>query len=362
MSGATLPATLRNLFRLGQPASGPLRADQQIRMLDELTRAVGSSLEGPDAAHPLITEAVTSLLHVERSILFMAEPGASHFRIAAASGIIDPAIFAQLTPPIHEGAIGEVYRSGRSIRIADTNHSEVPLSELAGLLGARSILAVPLKVQNEVLGVLTADTRRDGTPLGEADLRLLQVFGGFAALVASEARLIAELRNRNRELDGLFAVVRQLNSEAESGGVLQAVLQQAIEQTSAHSGSLVFVDPRRDELVIRASEGLSDKGQQLRLSLGEGVTGWVAREGTSARIDDVRLDDRYVAVRENVRSELAVPVRVGDRVIGVLNVDADHPGAFARKDQDLLEALADLAAARIRLAFLEERTGEDSQA
>jgi GAF domain-containing protein len=356
-----LPATLRSLFRRPEGGSGTARADVRIRILAELTRAVGSSLEGAEAAHRLITEAVTSLLQVERSILFIPGAGGA-FRVAAASGVVDADALDRLALPLDGGAIGRAFTSGESVFIPDVQQASFPLTELVAELGIRSILAVPLTIQGEALGVITADTRRDGEPLGEADLRLLEVFGGFGALVASEARLIEELRNRNRELAGLFEVVRQIGSEASPSAVLRTVLAQAIERTAATSGSLVFVDPARRELVIRASEGLPSDGRKITLGIGEGITGWVAREGQSIRLGDVRSDPRYVEAREDVRSELAVPLRSGGEIIGVLNVDSDNPEAFSEGHQSLLEALADLAAARVRLAFGEQRVGEDSQA
>lgn len=356
----SLPATLRSLFRRPAPEDGG-GADLRIRMLAELTRAVGSSLQGADAAHRLITESVTSLLQVERSILFIPTHEGI-FRVAAASGVVDAAALDRLKLPVADGPIGRAFTTALSVFVPDVQVAPFPLTALVQTLGIRSIMAVPLTLQGEALGVITADTRRDGEPLVEADLRLLEVFAGFAAFVASEARLIEELRNRNRELAGLFDVVRQLNGEETPGAVLRAVLHQAIERTAATSGSIIFVDPARRELVIRASEGLPADGRQIKLGIGEGITGWVAREGRTARIADVRDDPRYVQAREDVRSELAVPVRSGTETIGVLNVDSDRIGAFDAGHQSLLEALADLAAARIRLAFLEQRAGEDSQA
>jgi len=72
----------------------------------------------------------------------------------------------------------------------------------------------------------------------------------------------------------------------------------------------------------------------------------VARAGKAARVADVRQDPRYIMLRRNVRSELAVPLEVAGEVRGVLNVDSDRQDAFSAADQALLEALA-LQAARV---------------
>src|SRR5204863_7664684 len=97
-------------------------------------------------------------------------------------------------------------------------------------------------------------------------------------------------------------------------------------------------------LEILASKGLPSKASALKLRVGEGVTGWVARTGKPARIGDINRDKRYVMVRPEVRSELAVPLEVNGEIRGVLNVDSDRPDAFSAEDQELLEALAKQAA------------------
>ena len=89
--------------------------------------------------------------------------------------------------------------------------------------------------------------------------------------------------------------------------------------------------------------------------MGEGVTGWVARRGKPLRVDDVTQDARYVPFRQEVRSELAVPLEVRGEVHGVINVDSDVPAAFTASDQALLEALAEQASHVIQNTWLFEQ-------
>ena len=158
MRARNLPATLRSLFRRPEGGGGAARADVRIRILAELTRAVGSSLEGAEAAHRLITEAVTSLLQVERSILFIPGAGGA-FRVAAASGVVDAAALDRLALPLDGGAIGRAFTTGESVFVPDVLHAPFPLTELVEELGIRSILAVPLTIQGEALGVITIEDK-----------------------------------------------------------------------------------------------------------------------------------------------------------------------------------------------------------
>src|SRR5204862_8147424 len=94
---------------------------------------------------------------------------------------------------------------------------------------------------------------------------------------------------------------------------------------------------------------------QLRLRVGEGITGWVARTGKPARVSDVHKDARYIMVQPDVRSELAVPLEVQGETRGVLNVDSDRLDAFSANDQELLEELALQAAKVIHNTWLYEQ-------
>src|SRR5690606_22063301 len=87
----------------------------------------------------------------------------------------------------------------------------------------------------------------------------------------------------------------------------------------------------------------------------EGITGWVARHGKPLCVGNVRADPRYVALRGEVRSELAVPLEVDGELRGVLNVDSDRTDAFGPAEQELLEALASQAASVIRNTWLYEQ-------
>lgn len=166
---------------------------------------------------------------------------------------------------------------------------------------------------------------------------------------------LRELQARYDRLNLLYQVGNVIHSTLEPQEALQLILDEAVRLVSATSGSTVLLNPMNGLLEIHASKGLPPGAGNLKLRLGEGVTGWVARTGQPARVGDVTRDPRYVMVRPEVRSELAVPLEVNGEVRGVLNVDSDRPEAFNAQDQELLEALAAQAAKVIHHTWLYEQ-------
>ncbi len=157
---------------------------------------------------------------------------------------------------------------------------------------------------------------------------------------------LADLKIRYARLDLLYQVDKVIHSTLDPQEALQLILEQTVLVTHASSGSVVLINPTSGFLEIHASMGLPPSAASLKLRVGEGLTGWVALKGQPVRCGDVTQHPRYVKVRENVGSELAVPLVVAGQVRGVLNVDSDRKDAFSEADQELLEALS-LSAARV---------------
>jgi signal transduction histidine kinase len=165
----------------------------------------------------------------------------------------------------------------------------------------------------------------------------------------------AELRRRYERLHLLYQVNNVIHSTLEPQRALELIIGEAVRILNATSGSIVLINPTNGFLEIEAAVGLPDAGKALRLKVGEGITGWVARYGKSARVGDVSKDARYVMAKENVRSELAVPLEVGGMLRGVLNVDSDRLNAFSTDDEQLLRDLAMPAAQVIQNTWLYEQ-------
>ena len=154
----------------------------------------------------------------------------------------------------------------------------------------------------------------------------------------------AKLKAAYERLQLLYQVSNVIHSTLDPEQALQLILQEAVRLMRATSGSIALINPNTGLLEIDASTGLPSDAAGVRLRVGQGITGWVARHGKPARIGDVRNDPRYVMLRREVRSELAVPLEVMGQVRGVLNVDSDRENAFSEADQELLENLSAQAA------------------
>ncbi|HEX4342800.1 MAG TPA: GAF domain-containing protein [Verrucomicrobiae bacterium] len=166
---------------------------------------------------------------------------------------------------------------------------------------------------------------------------------------------MSDLKAKHERLKLLYQVSNVIHSTLDPQEALQLILREAIRLMRATSGSVVLVNPTSGLLEIQASRGLPAESSKLKLRIGQGLTGWVARTGKSICIGDVTKDPRYVMLQPATRSELAVPLDVRGEIRGVINVDSDRINAFTPADQELFEELAVQAAKVIHNTWLYEQ-------
>jgi signal transduction histidine kinase len=160
-----------------------------------------------------------------------------------------------------------------------------------------------------------------------------------------------------RRLEILFDMGRLLASKLDLPDLLKTVLELAAEVVDAETGSLLLLDESTQELYFDVALGLGDQLASVRLKVGQGIAGTVAKSRLSEIINDVRADPRWSPKMDEqtgfiTRSILAAPILLKGRLIGVVEAINKHDGAFDAEDQGAFEAFASQAAVAIENARL----------
>jgi sigma-B regulation protein RsbU (phosphoserine phosphatase) len=108
-------------------------------------------------------------------------------------------------------------------------------------------------------------------------------------------------------------------------------------------------------LEVRAAVGYASDLFDLRVPIGNGITGWAAAHRRTLRVNNVLLDTRYIEGSPNTRSEMAIPLLYRSELLGVLNVESEQLAAYAENDEELLGTLGGSLAAIIANARLLEQ-------
>ena len=138
----------------------------------------------------------------------------------------------------------------------------------------------------------------------------------------------------------LYELFHSISSTLDTQKALHLIIDAAVKITGATNGSLILIDWENRLLNIEVARGFMTPVTNFKLRVGEGITGWVAEHGEPLLVTDVRKDPRYVTISEAINSELAVPMKLNGKTIGVVNVDSTRLHAFTEEDLDLLTLLS----------------------
>lgn len=177
-----------------------------------------------------------------------------------------------------------------------------------------------------------------------------------------DSNLYAETYRRATQLEVASEVAQKIVSILDLDQLLSEIVRLIRLKFGYYHTHIFLVDKSSNELILQelsGEEDLSIKQQGVRLKIGEqGICGWVAANGSPLLCNDVSQETRYHPheLLPKTRSELAIPMRIGKEIIGVLDVQSDELGAFQQDDSLTLQILADQVAIAIRNAHLFRET------
>ena len=140
-------------------------------------------------------------------------------------------------------------------------------------------------------------------------------------------------------------VTMAMNSTLDPDQVLEMILDHSLKFSNVESGSLMLVNSRESVLDIVTYRGHNPEiKKEIRLKIGQGITGIVASSGRGMIVNDVSKDPNYISIKKEIQSELAVPLIVEDMVIGVVSLDSNKINAFTEEHLKIVGILANQAA------------------
>jgi phosphoserine phosphatase RsbU/P len=170
--------------------------------------------------------------------------------------------------------------------------------------------------------------------------------------------------NANLPLDPflLLEVADVVNATLDLDELLQRVARLLQKVIHFDIFAILLVEPKSDEMRIRFSLGHpQEMAQSFRTRVGYGITGLAAQRGEAVLVNDVTTEPRYIGSVPEVRSELAVPLIVKKRVIGVLDIQAPELGYFSEQHARLLTLIASRIAIAIENARLYTRASSQAK-
>jgi signal transduction histidine kinase/CheY-like chemotaxis protein len=334
-------------------AESGLTADLAVRQtLDIFQEVLSIPASGlpPAELFALAVDRVARLLAADRAMLFLAESPGGRLIPRSARGFRREDLDRVTVLP-GDGLVGRAYAERRALVYTAAEAGEDPFIDR---FPVRDAIAVPVRAEGEVAGVLYAGRRSFGVPFGTSDTLLLLVIADRIGSILIQQGLlerrggdIARLR-----LLGQFAGQALVGRECDE--LLGRACETALGVTRARA-ALVGVSAASGRLEVRAARGLPEGAAPAPLVAHRGLTGEVYAGAPHAQCRDLQLrrdGEPAVLVAGGFRGALVLPLRLGARTLGVLYLADGEPREFSAEEVEAAQLLASMTAATIENARL----------
>ena len=274
-------------------------------------------------------------------------------------------VVANLSLTLGEGITGAAAASREPVLVSDVRNDPRYLNAVDAV---RTELAVPMTARGKLVGVIDLQSTRLNA-YSEYDRALLRLIAGRVSIAIENARLYRRVERHNRTLRTLAQVSREFSSILDLNELLGKIASTMRDLINYDAFSILLVDHEAQALRHRFSIRYDRRVNTDNVPLGKGLTGAAAESREVVRVDDTAQDPRYIASHADIHSELAVPLVLQDRVIGVMDLESDRVAYFTEEHARTLALLAPQIATSIEnarlyeeLATREKRMEEDLQA
>ncbi|MCP4539649.1 MAG: GAF domain-containing protein [Chloroflexi bacterium] len=347
----------------------------QLQTAAEVSRAVGSILD-PEALAPQVVDLVRERFGLYYAGLFLVDQTGEWTGepykwavLRAGTGLAGQ----QMLRRGHKLEIGGSSMIGwcianKQARITLDVGEDAVRFENPSLPNTRSELALPLISRGKPIGALTIQSDQEAA-FSQDDIASLQTMADQMANAIANARLFnqaqreinerkqAELEAQRRAAQAtlIYQVSKRVSAELELDALLSEIVTSVRDAFDYYSVILLLLDQETRRLTLQAIAGgyVDTFPEDLSLAVGEGMIGRAAATGEPQISGDVDRNPHYVRkINEETKSELSVPIKIGNKLIGVLDLQGDKFNAFDGADIMVIETMADQIAVAIRNAQL----------
>ncbi len=337
--------------------------EQRVAELQALSNAVNriaSASLDEDALCRLVYDCAAQLVDVNSFQLGLFEDDDYVIKVRYDRGVLRAPSRFHLGEA--KGIVGWMRDTGQSLLVRDfqTEMEHLPAKpRYMSERPPRSAVFVPMVTSEAIIGAVSIQSDMPGA-YTESHLRTLSIIANQAASAIQNARALSREKARARQLELVAEVARQTATILNTEELLPRLTQTIRDTFGYYFVGLVLVDEEKGDLVFRSATHPSMIG--ARLDIGQGLVGTSAQERRMIAVADVSTDPRYICMNAlpETRSEIAAPLLIENRVIGVLDLQSNRPADFTEDDRRYIEVLASQVAVAVEDARLYEAEREQS--
>ena len=343
---------------MSTPHNTKIRFEERAELLDfllEVSRITGETLD-LDALLAHVADIVKDVVPYDLFAILLYSEKAGGLRMRYSIGHREEVV-RSLILKLGEGIVGTAAETRQAVLVEDVQQDPRYLNALDAV---RSELAVPILSRNRLVGVLDVQSTRLNT-YSDQDRALMRLIAARIGGAIENASLYRRVDRQNRTLRTLSTLSQEFSSILDLDELLGKIAKSVRTLINYDAFSILLIDQDRRVLRHRFSVRFDQRVALDNIPLGKGITGAAVESREAIRVANTMEDPRYIAFHPDLHSEMAMPLIVQDRVVGVLDVESEKIGYFTEDHQRTLALLAPQVASSVENARLYEELTQREQ-
>lgn len=330
---------------------------QRLSTLNEITLQIDAA-ENKLEIYEILRNETHWLLNCEILALAILSQIQTTYQIISLSSISDATGLNESYFTLEEGSPGWVIRNQNPIKskISNVPQYSHTLEGKYEDLGIQNLMVIPIKSGQNKVGAFIFGSI-DENEYTEDDLIIAQLYGLQVAVALNNATFVEDAKKRISQIESMNEISRILNATLDINQLLEQTAQAIQRNFNYFDVTIFLLSEDQSELILKAHSGnyIDFLPKDYRQKITDGIIGWVARNGENALVNDVTQDPRYKSYEyHNTKSELALPIKIEGKLVGVLNIEDKNLYAFDEMDVVVLQTLCEQIASALKNAKLFE--------
>jgi len=335
---------------------GSQRRTKEYALLTQIGQVISSRLD-QDEVLRAIQEELGRIFDTSNFFVAFRDGDNLRFELEIQNGVVLP----KHSRKMDNGLTEHIIRTGEPLLIS----SEI--DKVRERLGttfmpsrpSKSFCGVPIVFAGKSEGVMVASSPDREFVFEQRDLEILQTAAGQVSVAVENARLFAEEQRRSKQFAFLNNISKTAISSEDAEQMLAEIVGHIQRNFNFDHIGIGILDYATKDIEIKAEAGATAKALGMRIPLGTGILGRVARTGETALIQTTG-DGHLQGILPESRAVLCMPITYGDSLMGVLNVESRNEDAFTPQDVMVMNTLADLLATALHNSFVFQKLQQQS--
>ncbi len=312
----------------------------RINAFEEIIKAINSEEINIDEVLNLIMNNISQLINAEAWSLLLADKVSKQLIFKEVIGEKSKELTGKRMP-MDKGVVGWVIKNKKPVIVSDPYHDKRFFKDIDKDTGfkTKGILAIPLISKGQILGIIEAINKTDGTSFNNSDLQSVNNYADHAAIALENVNLVQSLQNKVRFLTLISNINKNITSILDLDSLLEKSAQ-LIQKTFGYYYVGIGLVENNDIILKGFSAAKKIKPTRTKIKGGEGLIWNVIKNKERIIVPDTEKDPDFYEGIKGIKSEMVISIKRENNFLGVIDIGSPDKYAFSVEEADIIREVS----------------------